>query len=63
MLDNIIKKLDKINYNKLKPYQRSQYFNLKLVTEDITTHKNYNLSDIKSAVQEINRFYKSGEIN
>ena len=29
MLDNIIKKVDKINYNKLKPYQRSQYFSLK----------------------------------
>ena len=37
--------------------------NLKLITEDITTHKNYNISDIKSAVEEVNRFYNSGEIN
>lgn len=29
MLDKIIEKADKINYNKLKPYQRSQYFSLK----------------------------------
>lgn len=29
MLDNIIKKVDKINYNKLKGYQKSEYFNLK----------------------------------
>jgi hypothetical protein len=37
--------------------------NLKLVTEDITTCKNYNLSEVKDAVAEVNRFYKTGEIN
>jgi hypothetical protein len=28
MLDNIIKKVDKINYSKLKGYQRTKYFQL-----------------------------------
>lgn len=37
MLDKIIKKVDKINYNKLKPYQRSEYFQLKNRIERLLT--------------------------
>lgn len=53
----------KVVVSYLKFPKEKATINLKLVTEDITTHKNYNLSDIKLAVEEINRFYKSGEIN
>lgn len=53
----------KVVVSYLKFPKEKATINLKLVTEDITTHKNYNLSDIKLAVEEINRFYNSGEIN